>query len=134
VVLANVWSKLWPAMENANTEAGVRAALELASLYQDEFVSQAALILSILQYPKFPRTQRGRINFLADSAAALGRVSTRRSRDICAAARAAARKKGKIIRYEFYVECSCGYKGNSFGHACPICKAAILFPVGLKMF
>lgn len=127
-VLQHVWPKLWPALESANTEAEVVEALELAVPYKDYFVSHPALILRILKHPKFPKTERGRINFLADSAAGFGEVSPRRSRDICAAERAKARKKGQILRWEYYIECSCGYKGHSLGHACPLCEAAILFP------
>ena len=130
-VLPHVWPKLWPALEKANTEAEVLAALEFAVPYKDYFVSYPALILRILKDPKLPKTDRGRINFLADSAAGFGDVSPRRSRDICAAERVAARKKGQILRYEYYIECSCGYKGHSMGHACPDCGAQLLVPTGL---
>ena len=133
-VLAAVWPRLWPALEEAKTEGEVSAALELASPYHDYFLPHAALILTILKDPRLPKTRQGRIHFLADSAAGLGLVSPRRSRDICAAERATARKRGQIIRYEYYIECSCGYKGNSMGHACPLCAAAILFPIGLGMY
>src|SRR5436853_2760282 len=68
-VLPQVWPKLWPALEKANTEAEVRAALELAAPYQDYFINHPTLILSILKDPKFPKTDKGRINFLTDSAA-----------------------------------------------------------------
>src|SRR5262249_23284831 len=93
-ILAIVWSKLGPALEQATTESHVRAALASATPYQDEFVRHSALILNILKDPKFPKTQQGRIHFLADSAAGLGVVSPRRTRDICAAERVAANKKG----------------------------------------
>ena len=36
-----------------------------------------------------------------------------------------------IIRYEFYVECSCGYKGRSVDHACRKCEARIQFRIGM---
>jgi hypothetical protein len=133
-VLEQVWSKLWPALEPARTEADVRKALEFAAPYKEYFVAHSLLILSVLQERRFPTTRKGRINFLADSIAGLGLVSPRRSRDICAAERAAATKKGQILRYEYYIECSCGYKGHSKGHGCPSCEAAILFPIGLGMF
>ncbi len=133
-VLPQVWPKLWPVLEKANTEAEVRAALELAAPYQDYFISHPALILSILKDPNFPKTDRGRINFLTDSLAGLGVVSPRRSRDICAAERTAAKMKGQILRWEYYIECSCSYKGESMAHACPLCEAAILFPVTPGMF
>src|SRR5437867_6072956 len=71
------------------------------------------------------------INFLADSLAGTGIVSPRRSRDICAAERAKEKRTHRIIRFEFYVECSCGYKGPSENHACRKCGATISFPLGL---
>lgn len=74
-----------------------------------------------LHDPRFPKRQQARINFLADSLAGLGRVTPRSSRDICARERAKERAKSrhKIIRYEFYVECSCGYKGPARDNARP---------------
>ena len=129
-----VWSKLWPPLEQSKTEEDIRAALELVQPYRDYFLDHAGLILKTIKERGFPRTQRGRINFLADSIAGLGKVSARRSRDICAANRAAAKKKGQILRWEYYIECSCGYKGTSIDHACPKCKAGILFPVNSGMF
>lgn len=130
-VLPHVWPKLWPALERANTEAEVVAALDLAAPYKEYFISYPALILRILKDPKFPKTDRGRINFLADSTAGFGDVSPRRSRDICAAERARAKRANHIVRYEYYIECSCGCKGTSINHACPLCGAEINFIKGL---
>jgi hypothetical protein len=128
-VLPHVWKKLWPVLERANTEAEVLAALDFAAPYKDYFVSYPALILTILKDPKFPKTARGQINFLADSAAGFGEVSPRRSRDICAAERARRKRKHHhhIVRYEYYIECSCGCTGTSINHACPLCGAEIDF-------
>ena len=130
-VLPHVWPKLWPALKKANTVDDVRDALEFAVPYKDYFISHPALILGILKDPKFPKTDRGRVNFLADSAAGFGEVSPRRSRDICAAERAAAKKVGQILRWEYYIECSCKYKGYSMGHACPDCGAKLYVQGGL---
>jgi hypothetical protein len=85
----------------------------------------APLILEVLKERTFPKRQKARINFLADSLAALGLVSARRSRDICAEDRAQAKRAHHIWRAELYVECSCGYKGHSLNHACPECGAVI---------
>ena len=126
-VLPQVWPKLWPALEKANTEAEVLAALEFAVPYKDYFISHPALILSILKDPNFPKTDRGRINFLADSAAGFGEVSPRRSRDICAAERARLKREHHIISYEYHIKCSCGFEGHSMNHACPLCGAKIVF-------
>jgi hypothetical protein len=128
--LPQVWPKLWPALEKANTEAELREALELSAPYKDYFISHVKLILSILKYPKFPKTDRGRINFLADSLAGFGEVSPRRSRDICAAERARLRREHHIVRYEYYIECSCGFQGPSMNHACPLCGAKIVLIEG----
>jgi hypothetical protein len=99
------------------------------AVYDRDFMpALALLVLSVLRDPKFPKRKReARINFLADSLAGLGRVTARRSRDICEQERAKARRAHYIIRYEFFVECSCGYKGQSRNHACPKCRAEIVF-------
>ena len=107
------------------------AALEFAAPYRDYFIGYPALILSILKDPKFPKTDNGRIHFLADSAAGFGDVSPRRSRDICAADRARLKRANHIIRYEYHIECSCGFEGPSINHACPDCGAKIEFVEGL---
>ena len=129
-VLPHVWPKLWPALEKANTESEVLTALEFAVPYKDYFISHPKLILSILKDPKFPRTDKGRINFLADSAAGFGEVSPRRSRDICAAERARLKRAHHIVRYEYHIECSCGYKGPARDNACRTCGAEI--PVSIE--
>ena len=67
---------------------------------------------------------------LSDSLAGLGWISPRRSRDICERERAKGKRAHHIIRYEFYVECSCGYKGRSRKYACPNCGAEIVFGFG----
>jgi hypothetical protein len=130
-ILQNVWGQLWPALSEAQTEDEVIEALQNARPYDREFAPWASLILAVLKERSFPRRQRARINFLADSLAGTGIVSPRRSRDICAAERAKEKRTHHIIRFEFYVECSCGYKGHSRDHACPECGAGISYPLGL---
>lgn len=130
-ILQNVWGQLWPALSEAQTEDDVIAALQDARPYDREFAPWASLILAVLKEARFPRRQQARINFLADSLAGLGIVRPRRSRDICAQERARAKRTHHIIRYEFYVECSCGYKGPSKDRACRECGAGISFPLGL---
>ena len=129
-----VWERLWPLLEKATSEQDVRLAFhEGASPYQrGEIVGRPALALQVLHERKFPKRRQARINFLADSLAGLGVVSPRRSRDICVEDRARAKRAHHIIRYEFYVECSCGYKGHSIGHACRKCGAPI--PLELDLF
>jgi hypothetical protein len=126
-ILQNVWSSLWPPLSQAKSEADVVKALESARAYETQFAPWASLILTVLQDPRFPKRDQARINFIADSLGGLGRVSPRRSRDICAEQRAKERRTHCILRYEVYVECSCGYQGHSQNHACPKCRAKIQF-------
>jgi hypothetical protein len=73
-------------------------------------------ILVVKMEKKFPKRAMPQIKFLANSLNSLaGRpnVEFRTSRDICAKALAEekARSPYKILRKEFYIECSCGFKG-----------------------
>jgi hypothetical protein len=56
-------------------------------------------------------------------------VEARTSRDICAKglAEEKAKSPNKILRREFYVECSCGFKGPALNNACRKCRAQISF-------
>jgi hypothetical protein len=125
--LENVWASLWPSLSQVQTEEDVIKALQNARPYDREFAPWASLILDVLKDPHWPKRQSTRIKFLADSLAGLGVVSPRRSRDICAEQRAKERRAHHILRYEVYVECSCGYRGHSHDHACPKCGAKIQF-------
>src|SRR5262249_11536627 len=87
----------------------------------------AKLILKVVGEKKFPQKRQARIKFVAESLAARGRVSARRSRDICEGGRARDKNATRILRYEFIVFCSCGYEGPSWEHSCPKCGAAIPF-------
>jgi hypothetical protein len=115
--------------ELASEEEEINKALEKISQKQ-EFVQIVSLILKVLRDPEFPkRDKKARINFLADSLAARGAVTPQTSRDICARERKRERKKSthRIIRREFYIECSCGYKGPARDNACRKCGAEIDF-------
>jgi len=127
-IFDQVWDLLWPLLSHAQTEADViRAFQQGASPYDREFLHLAGLVLHVLREPKFPKRREAQINFLADSLGGVGLVAPRRSRDICERDRAEAKRAHHIIRYEFYIECSCGYKGRSRDHACPKCAALIPF-------
>ncbi len=129
-ILDRVWDRLWPLLSRAQSEAEVITAFqEGASPYDREFVpALATLALSVLQEPRFPRRREPQINFVADSLADVGVVAPRRSRDICERHRADEKRAHHIVRYEFWIECSCGYKGRSWHHACRKCGATIPFP------
>lgn len=108
----------------------IRRVLESAPIYQQsELEPMAPLILQVFQERGFPKRLKTKFDFLAESLAAQGEVAPRRSRDICAEHRMMQRKKSdhRILRKEFYVECSCGYKGPARDNACQRCGAEIDF-------
>lgn len=112
----------------ATSEAELNDALEGAPLYvRGEFRPYLPLILSILQEKTFPKGAGAQLDYLADSLAGLGHVTPRSSRDICGREQARERAKSphRIIRKEFYIECTCGYKGPALNNACRRCKAEI---------
>jgi hypothetical protein len=124
--LRNVWDRLWPQLSQAQTEDDVIRAFREGYPGEHEFMPyRAPLILKVLKERTFPKRRTPQINFMADSLAGLGLVSARRSRDVCAEDRARAKRAHHILRCEFYVECSCGYKGHSHDHACRKCGAII---------
>jgi hypothetical protein len=128
-MLQQVWDALWPSLSSAKDPEDIVKALENARPYDREFAPWAAAILGILKEKRFPKRRKARMNFIADSIAGIPSVSPRRSRDICVEERARRKRAQHIIRFEFYIECSCGRKGRSIDHACPRCGAKIEFPV-----
>src|SRR5262249_3344033 len=124
-----VWHRLSGPLLAATTPEEIIAAFENhAQPYANEFVPRLAVdILAIFREPKFPKRPAAASNFLADSLAGRPNVVPRTSRDICAEERAKKRAQSphKILRKEFYVECSCGYKGPASNDACRKCGAQI---------
>lgn len=107
-ILDQVWDRLWPLLSAAQTEEDVAGAFQAgASPYDREFAPLAPLAFKILREKRFPKRRRAQVNFLADSLAGLGRVRPRRSRDICYEERDKEKRAHHILRYEFYIECSC---------------------------
>jgi hypothetical protein len=116
------------ALVEARTADSVNQALDVAPDYiQTQFKPLIPLIIQILGDRDFPKRLEPRFDFLVDSVAARGDVAPRRSRDICDEVRAKNRTKSPhhIIRKEFYIECSCGYKGPARDNACRKCGAEI---------
>jgi len=130
-ILEEVSEEVWLGFSEASTEEDIIAALQKASPYDREFTPLASLILKVVRARNFPRRRKARIKFLADSIAARALVTPRRSRDICAAGLAKEKKTHRVLRFEFYIECSCSYKGHSKDHACPKCGAKVQLPVNL---
>ena len=114
----------------AQTEEDVIRAFDPWPNYQQDFAPLAGLILKVLRDNDFPKRRKPQIRFLADSLGGSGMVSLRRSRDICEEERAKGKRAHRILRFEWYIECSCRYKGRSRDHACPKCGAKIDFGLG----
>jgi len=128
LIFSQNWNSVGEPLLKAKTEGEVIQVFEKAGPYMREFVPIAPLILKVLHDPEFPRRRETQINFLADSLAGYGWISPRHSRNVCERERAKEKHATHIIRYEFKIECSCGFKGFSRDHACPECKAKIPFP------
>jgi hypothetical protein len=129
-ILAQVWNHISPGLSKAETRQDVVNSFSGSEVgaYSLEFVTLADLILKVVRDPKFPKRKReAQINFLADSIAGYGMFTPRSSRDICERERARIERVHRILSYEFYIECSCGYLGHSRNHACPMCEAEIHF-------
>lgn len=123
--LEQCWSELEGPLLSAQTPEEVTAAFQDAASFMERFFvpQYAGRILAVLKDSRFPKRREARIRFLADSLGGADRVSPRRSRDICAAERT--KRVFRIIRREYYVECTCGYKGPSLDEACRKCGAKI---------
>ena len=129
-IFNRIWDRIWPGLRNAEKYDDVIQCLRKADIgsYALDLEIIANLILAVIRDPKFPKRKReAQINFLADSIAGLGSVTPRSSRDICERERARIKRKHHILEYEFWIKCSCGYKGRSQKHACPKCEAEIPF-------
>jgi hypothetical protein len=124
------WQHVWPDLSKAKTQRDVIQSFSRPEVgaYALDLIRLADLILLVVTDQQFPKHKReAQINFLADSIAAYGVVTPRSSRDICERERARINRVHRILSYEFYIECSCGYKGHSRNHACPTCEAEIHF-------
>jgi hypothetical protein len=119
------WEKIGEALLTATTPQAVNSLLTGTYLERDLVPHMARTVLDVMNDPKFPKRTKAQINFLADSLAALGSVSPRRSRDICTAERARKKKQNRIIRQDFYIECTCGYEGPAKHSKCPGCETAV---------
>jgi hypothetical protein len=138
-IFAEIWDRLSGALLAARNADEVTAAFRShAQPYTNEYVPRlAGDILGVLREMKFPKKPRAQIKFLANSLAGRPNVEARTSRDICAIglAEEKARSPHKILRKEFYVECSCGFKGPALDNACRKCGAPIsLLPELLSGF
>ena len=129
-----VWEALYPLLSKAQKGTDVERAfaeINAAGIYvgdQTHLIPYLAdLIVKVVRDADFPKKRPERqIAFFADSLAARGSVSPRRSRDICEKERGRRQNANYIVRREFYVECSCGYSGPALNDGCRDCGAPIV--------
>jgi hypothetical protein len=128
-IFTEIWDRLSGTLLAAGTEQEVTDVFRSkAQPYTNEFAPRlAGDILAVLREKKFPKKPRAQAKFLANSLAGRPNVEARTSRDICALGLAEQKAKSphKILRKEFYVECSCGFKGPALDNACRKCGAQI---------
>ena len=127
-VIGEIWKELEGRLLKAQTvEEVIQAFAGATSPYPEYFMpTLAPLVLQVLRDLKFPKTQDAQVNFLADSLAGRGLVSPRRSRDICGAERA--KPLHYIVRQDYYIQCTCNYKGPASYGKCPKCGTDKIHP------
>jgi hypothetical protein len=119
-----------PKLMTAESESDLTVALrevndQTRSLLVDRWGAAILLWAKEKKYPQY--NEEAILRHLADSIGGEGNVSPRRSRDICDGLRREKRNTGQIIRREFYVECTCGYRGPALRDACPDCGAPVSY-------
>lgn len=125
--LNEVWEGLQGPLLNSKTSDEVTEAFKtFAGSCAGDFVpGLSSDILELLNDPDFPQRALPRTRFLARSLGGRPTLSFRRSRDICEDADREEKRKSphRILRREFYVECSCGYRGPALNDGCRKCGA-----------
>lgn len=125
--LSEVWHRLGTPLLPAKTEDDVNKAFnQFGKPYAGDFVPKLSSdILLLLRDEDFPQRTIPQIKFLARSLAGRPALSFRRSRDICEieAIREKRKSPHRILRREYFIECSCGYKGPALDNDCPECGA-----------
>lgn len=120
IVLTAYWPDIGKALLSSKTKEDAEAALQ--GVYESQrppFMPVAYLIPEILGEKKFPKTEKAQIKFIAESLAGDGKISPRRARDICLQEKL--KVHHVIIRQEYYIECSCGYRGPAKNGGCQKC-------------
>ena len=125
--LGEVWHSLGTPLLAAKTEEEVTKAFnQFGQPYAGDFVPRLSSdIFLLLKDEDFPQRSIPQIKFLARSLAGRPTISFRTSRDICEKEdlRKKQRSPHRILRREYFIECSCGYKGPALDSDCPECGA-----------
>jgi hypothetical protein len=83
----SLWDRVREQLLKARTEAEITKVFEQERYGQNFVPHLSRQILKTIRDPRFPKSPDAQANFLADSIAALARVTPRRSRNICQQAR-----------------------------------------------
>ena len=120
----------WGKLELAKTVNEAASAIErVPSPYRERLNLWLTAIPEWALEGKFPKTNLERkMRHLADSVAAEGFLTPRRCRDVCLEERKRQAQPGMIFRREFYIECTCGYRGPAKGGGCLQCGTRRLSP------
>jgi hypothetical protein len=120
----------WGKLETAKTKEEAASAFErIPSPYKERLNLWLTAIPEWALEGKFPKTNLERkMRHLADSVAAEGFLTPRRCRDVCLEERKRQAQLGMIFRREFYIECTCSYRGPAKGGGCPQCGTNRLSP------
>jgi hypothetical protein len=120
----------WGKLEIAKTKEEITSVFErVPPPYRERLNLWRATILEWVLEGKFPKTNLERkMRHLAESVAAEGFLTPRRCRDVCLEERKRQAKLGMILRREYYIECTCGYRGPAKGGGCPKCGTKRLSP------
>jgi hypothetical protein len=120
----------WGKLELAKTEEEAATAIErVPPPYRERLNFWLAAIPEWALEGKFPKTNLERkMRHLADSVAAEGFLTPRRCRDVCLEERKRQAQLGMILRREFYIECTCSYRGPAKRDGCPQCGTKRLSP------
>jgi hypothetical protein len=125
--LNEVWERLERPLLDSKTSHDVTEAFKKFAEYcAGDFVPRLSSdILMLLNDADFPKRALSRTRFLARSLSGRPNLSFRRSRDICEEVDRKQKRKSPhhILRREFYIECSCGYRGPAFNDGCRKCGA-----------
>ena len=125
--LNEVWETLERPLLNSKTSHEVTEAFKKsAGFCAADFVPRLSSdILLLLKDPDLPQRALPRTRFLARSLGGRPNLSFRRSRDICEEVDREEKRKSpyRILRREFYIECSCGYRGPALDDGCRKCGA-----------
>jgi len=124
------WNEIKEPILKAKSAQEIKAIIESTTntTLKNQLAGIEDKVYEVVHEKKFPTREKAQIRFLAESLAGCYSVSTRRSRDICAEMRLKEKVQTRIIRKEFYIECTCGYQGPAKYGKCARCGTGEIDP------